>query len=87
MTTQQLSHQLAWQPEPVKKSEVENPYEEGKILLNGPDEEIELPSMRPIYTKKQLKTIKRKSNNRKFKKKNQQRALMKDLMYEGILYD
>ena len=57
MTTQQLSHQLAWQPEPVKKSEVENPYEEGKILLNGPDEEIELPSMRPIYTKKQLKKI------------------------------
>ena len=87
MKRQQLRHQLVRQPESVKKSEVENPYEEGKILPNAPEEEIELPSMRPIYTRKQLKRIKRKQNNLKFKKRKQQRALMKDLMHEEILYD
>lgn len=86
-TKQQFSHQLAWQPEPAKKPELVNPYEEGKILLNAPDEEIELPAMRPIYSEKQLRTIKRKNNNIKYKKKNHQRALMKDLLYEDVLYD
>jgi len=78
---------MVWEPNPTKKPEVENPYEEGKILLNAPDEEIELPSMRPIYTRKQLKRIKRKQNNLKFKKRNHQRALMKDLLNEEVLYD
>ncbi len=54
-TTQQTCHQLAWQPEPAKKSEIEIPYEEGKILPNAPEEDIELPAMRPIYTERQLR--------------------------------
>ncbi len=84
-TTQQTCHQLAWQPEPAKKPVIEIPYEEGKILPNAPEEDVELPAMRPIYTERQLRTIKRKNNNLKFKKKNQQRALMKDQLYEEIL--
>ena len=81
-TKQQICHQLAWQPEPAKKSEVRIPYEEGKILPNSPEEEIELPALRAPYSSRQLRSIKRRQNNLKMQKRNHQRMLLKDLSYE-----
>ncbi len=86
-TTQQQCQQLAWQPKPAKKPEVENLYKEGKILPNAPEEEIELPSLMAVYSEKQLRVIKRRHSNLKFKKKNQQRVLRKEMMWEDVLYD
>jgi len=82
------NHQkLVWQPKPVKKPEVEILYEEGKILPNSPEEDIELPMLRASYSKKQLRGIKRRKNNLKFKKKKHQRSLMKDLTYDEVHND
>jgi hypothetical protein len=77
-----IRQQLVWQPEPAKKSEVRIPYEEGKILPNSPEEEIELPPFRVPYSFRQLRSIKRRQNNLKFKHKDNRRALMKELRYE-----
>jgi len=81
-----VRQQLVWQPKPAKKSEVEIPYEEGKILPNSPEEEIELPMLRAAYSNKQLRRIKRRHNNIKVKKRNHQRALMRDILNEEVLY-
>jgi len=87
VTKYDVRQQLVWQPKPAKKPEVEIPYEEGKILPNSPEEEIELPMLRASYTEKQLQKMKRRSNKLKFNKKKHQRSFMKDLMYEEILND
>ena len=78
-----VRQQLAWEPDPAKKSEVRNPYEEGKILPNSPEEDIELPPLRVPYSSRQLRSIKRRQNKKKFNQKNQRIAHMKELMYEG----
>jgi len=47
-------------PEPAKKPELGNPYEEGKILENSPEEEFQRPMLIQTYSEKQLRTIKRR---------------------------
>ena len=73
---------LTWLPEPVKKPDVEIRYEEGKILPNSPEEDVELPMLRATYSSRQLKSIRRRRNNLKFKNKKNRRALMKELQNE-----
>ena len=85
VTRYNVRQQLAWQPKPAKKSEVEIPYEEGKILPNSPEEEIELPMLRAAYSEKQLRSMKRRKNKEKFSNKKQQRRLMRENQYEDVI--
>ena len=87
MKTQRKLSQLARQPESAKKPEVEIPYEEGKILPNAPEEEFELPMLRASYSEKQLRQMKRRNNNLKFKQRNQQRKLLQKQLNEDVLYE
>ena len=72
-----IRQQLAWQPEPAKKSEVEIPYQEGKILHNAFEELVERPNFIPRYSRKQLRAIKRRQSDLKYKQRNNQRSLEK----------
>ena len=48
------------QPEPAKKPDWRNPYEEGKNLPGSIEEDVRVKALRPAYTPKQIRTIQKR---------------------------